>query len=170
MIENIERFRAELQTRAFPDGDPFEQRRVDVKQARAEERTASRVPEGAGGRHREGAGIEPVVHSAQNYLPLKVRIQVGYVDGSSVAATRIIEADQRREGKTALSADDAIPLPAPNQTVHPAGGVTAKALPVSERQLITEVGIELVFDAIGGHAFVPVTIVGTQQVRRLIFA
>src|SRR5436190_15103138 len=62
VIENIERFRAELQRLALPDGDPFEEGGVDVEQARAAERTASRVPEGAGSRHREGTGIEPVFH------------------------------------------------------------------------------------------------------------
>src|SRR6266487_2146323 len=130
----------------------------------------SRIAEGAGGRHREGAGIEPVVHSTRNYVPLKVRIQVGYVDGSSVAAAGIIEADQRRKGEAALSVEDPIPLPAPNQMVHPAGGATGKALPVSERQLIAEVRVELVFDAVGSHTFVPLAIVGTQKIRRLILA
>src|SRR5262249_24844254 len=106
VIENIERFRAKLQIQALPDGDPLEQGRVDVKQARTTERTASRVAVGAGSRHRKGAGIEPVVHSAQNDLPLEVRIQVGYVNGGSVAAAGIIEADLRREGKPALSVED----------------------------------------------------------------
>src|SRR5262249_54280166 len=170
MIENIEHFRAELQIHAFPDGNPLEQGRVDVKQARATERTPSRVAVGARSRHREGTGIEPAVHSARNYLPLKVWIQVGYVDGSSVAAAGIIEADQRRKGEAALSVEDPIPLPAPNQMVHPAGCATAKVLPVSERQLIAEVRVELVFDAVGSHASVPLAIVGTQEVRRLILA
>src|SRR2546428_6524686 len=63
VIENIERFRAELQRLALPDGDPLEERRVDVEQTRAAERAAPCVPEGSGSRHREGTGIKPVVHS-----------------------------------------------------------------------------------------------------------
>src|SRR5262249_14653994 len=63
VIENIERFGAELQRHALPDGNPLEQGSVDVEQARAAERTAPCVPEGAGSRHREGTGIEPLVHS-----------------------------------------------------------------------------------------------------------
>src|SRR5262249_13008083 len=62
VIENIERFRAELQRHALPHGDPLEQGSVDVKQARAAERTAPHVSEGASNRHLEGTGIEPVVH------------------------------------------------------------------------------------------------------------
>src|SRR2546426_12344421 len=62
-IEHIERFGAELQRLALPDGYPLEEGRVDAEQARAAERTASRVPEGSGGRHREGTGIKPVVDS-----------------------------------------------------------------------------------------------------------
>src|SRR5207244_6477137 len=127
-------------------------------------------PDRARRRRREGTGIEPVVYFAQYHRPFKVRIQVGYVDGSSVAGAGIIEPNQRREGETALSVEDPIPLPAPDQIVHPTAGVTAKALAVPERQLIAEVGIELVFQAVCGHAFVPVTIVGTGQVWRLIFA
>src|SRR5438067_4953220 len=153
VIQNIERLRAELQRLALPDRDPLEQGRVDIEQARAAERTASRVPERARSRHREGTGIEPVVYCAQNHRPFKVRIQVGYVDGSSVAGAGIIEPNQRREGETALSGEDPIPLPAPDQMVHPTAGTSAKALAVPERQLIAEVGIELVFQAVGGHAF-----------------
>src|SRR2546425_5142474 len=63
VIQNIERFRAELQRHALPDGDPLKQGRVEVEQARAAERTAPRVPEGAGKRHRESTGIKPVVHA-----------------------------------------------------------------------------------------------------------
>src|SRR2546427_4371646 len=63
VIQNIERFRAELQRYALPDGDPLKQGRVEVEQARAAERTAPRVPEGAGKRHRESTGIKPVVHA-----------------------------------------------------------------------------------------------------------
>src|SRR5882762_6362355 len=48
VIQNIERFRPELQSHALPNGDPFKQGRVDVEQARAAVRTASCVPEGAG--------------------------------------------------------------------------------------------------------------------------
>src|SRR5207247_4868821 len=40
VIQNIERFRAELQRHALPDGDPLKQGRVEVEQARAAERTA----------------------------------------------------------------------------------------------------------------------------------
>ena len=50
-IQNIERFRAELQRHALPDGNPLKQGRVDVEQARAAERTATRVAEAAGNRH-----------------------------------------------------------------------------------------------------------------------
>src|SRR5438132_8989208 len=63
VIQNIERFRAELQRHALPDGDPLKQGRVEVEQARAAEGTAPRVPEGAGKRHRESTGIKPVVHA-----------------------------------------------------------------------------------------------------------
>src|SRR5882762_8657588 len=61
-IQNIERFRAKLQSDVLPDGDPLEQGCVDVEQARAAEGTAPRVPESAGNRHLEGTGIEPAVH------------------------------------------------------------------------------------------------------------
>src|SRR5262249_16734001 len=149
----------ELQIRALPDGNPLEQGRVDVEEARAAERTASRVTEGAGSRHREGTGIEPVFYCPQNHLPLKVRVQVGYVDRSSVAGAGILEAKPRGEREPALSVEDPIPLPTPNQGVHPAGSATAKALSASERQLIAEVRVELVFNAVGGHALVPVAIV-----------
>src|SRR5262249_5652323 len=115
MIENIEHFRAELQIHAFPAGNPLEQGRVDVNQRRGTERSRSRVAGGARSRPLGGTAIEPAVHSARNFLPLKAWIQVGYVDGSSLGAVGIIEADQMRKGEAALSVEDPIPLPAPNQ-------------------------------------------------------
>src|SRR5881628_377038 len=67
VIENIERFRAELQRHALPDGDPLKKGRVEVEQARPAERTAPRVPESAGKRHRESTGIEPAFPSPYNH-------------------------------------------------------------------------------------------------------
>src|SRR5437867_7497376 len=48
VIQNIERFRAELQRHALPDGDPLKEGSVEVEQARPAEGTALRVPEGTG--------------------------------------------------------------------------------------------------------------------------
>src|SRR5262245_14190973 len=62
-IQNIERFGAELKRHALPDGDPLKQGSVDIKQARAAERTAPHVAEGAGNRHRESFRIEPLFRS-----------------------------------------------------------------------------------------------------------
>src|SRR5262249_30645581 len=118
----------------------------------------------------EGTGIEPVIHCPQNHRPLEVRIQVGYVDERSVAVAGTIEAGQRRGRKTALSGEDSIPLPASNDTVHPPAGGTGKSLAAPQRQLIAEVRVELVFEAVGGDASVQAAIVGTEKVRRLIFA
>src|SRR5215467_11888120 len=75
-IQNIERFRAELQRHALPDGNSLKQGRVDVEQARAAERTASHVAEGAGNRHRESFRIEPLFWSPQDHRSLEVRIPV----------------------------------------------------------------------------------------------
>src|SRR5262249_21193753 len=140
-------------------------------QARTAERTTPRVPESAGKRHRESAGVEPVIYSPGDHLPIEVRIYVGYVGWlRSVAGAGIIEANQRRERKSGLSAGDSIPLPAPNQMVQESAGATAKALPGPERQLVAEVRIELVCRVVGGDASVHLAIVGTtDKVRRLIF-
>src|SRR5262249_15950804 len=170
VIQNIKRFRAELQRHALPDRNPLNQGRVDVEPAPAAERTPSNVPERAGCRHREGTRIEPVFNRPQNHWALKVRTQVRYVDQRSVAGAGAIETDQRRERKSTLSGDDSIPLPAPNQTVHPPADAAAKALPAPERQLIAEVRIELVCEVVSGDTFVQMAIVGTEKVRRLVFA
>src|SRR5256885_11794399 len=75
-----------------------------------------------------------------------------------------------RDGKPALSSNDPIPLPAPNQAVYPPAGAAAKVLPGPERQLIAEIRVELVLEAVGGASLVQVAIVGTEKFRRLIFA
>src|SRR3989442_1545564 len=54
--------------------------------------------------------------------------------------------------------------------VQPPAGATTKALPAPKRQLIAEVRVELVFEAVGGGTFVQLAIVGTEKGRRLIFA
>ena len=64
-IENIERFRPELQRHALLDGDPLEQGSVDVEQGWAANRATPRVSEGAGNRHLVGTGIEPVYRCPQ---------------------------------------------------------------------------------------------------------
>src|SRR5262249_2841026 len=103
-IQNMERFHAELQLNALPDGDPLKQGCVDVEQARAAERTAPHVAEGAGNRHRESFRIEPLFRSPQDHRSLEVRIPVDDVGGlRSVAGAGIIEANQRRERKSRLS-------------------------------------------------------------------
>src|SRR5262249_24518155 len=161
----------ELQSYAFPDRDPFKQGSVDVEQARAAQNTTSCVPEGAGNRHRESARVEPAIHGPQDHRTFEVWIDVSYVGRlRSVTGAGIIEANKRRERKYGLGGHDPIPLLAPNQMVQQSAGVAAKVLPPSERQLIAEVRVELVLEAVGGDAFVQALIVGTtDKVRRLIF-
>src|SRR5437667_3140728 len=114
--------------------------------------------------------MKPEVHTTKKHRPLEVRSQVGYVDDTAVAGAGIIEAGERRDGKPALSGDDPIPLPAANQTVHPAAGAAAEAVSTPERQLIAEVRVELVLEAVSGDSLVQVAIVGTEKFGRLIFA
>src|SRR5207244_11801162 len=64
VIQNIERFRAELQSHALPAGAPLKQGRVEVEQSRAAERNAHRVPESAGKRRGESSGIKQLVTCA----------------------------------------------------------------------------------------------------------
>src|SRR5262249_19516730 len=125
--------------------------------------------EGAGNRHRESVGIEPVICCSQDHRPFEVRIPVGYVGWlRSLAGAGIIETNHWCERKSGLSSDDPIPLPAPDQTVQQSASATAKALSASERQLIAEIRVELVSGVIGGDPFIQAAIVRTDKVRRLI--
>src|SRR5215813_7218949 len=73
-IQHIERFRAELQRHALPDGNPFKEGRVDVEQTRTVERTAPHVAEAAGSRHRESTSVKPVLGGPKDHRSLEVRI------------------------------------------------------------------------------------------------
>src|SRR5713101_5258869 len=111
---------------------------------RATDRSARHVAEGPWSRQPESPRIPPVIRCPQNHRSLKVRIPVGCVGILGVAGPGNIGASQRRVGESALSLEDSIPLPAADQLVHEATGTIAEAPPAPKRQLIAEVGVELV--------------------------
>src|SRR5712691_10105132 len=143
VIQNIEHLRPQLQIQSLADSDPLEKRSVDADQTGAAELTPPRVAKGARNRHLEGPRIVPLIRRPQNHFPVEIRIPVGYIGVTPVACAGIIEANHRRHGEAALSVDDPIPLPAADHLVHPPADAASETLPVAERQLITEVRIQL---------------------------
>src|SRR5262249_48812106 len=144
VIENVECLGTELQIQSFIDSDLLEQRSIERIQARATERSTSHVPEGPLTRQHKGPRIVPLIRFPHDHISGKVRIPVRHVGLIVVAGSGSIGAGQRSEGKSALSSDDPIPLPAADQFVYNTSGAASEALSIPKRQLITEVTIELV--------------------------
>ncbi len=69
---------------------------------------------------------------------------IGHVGVVRIAGPGNVRADLGREGEAALGVDDSVPLPAADESVHPAAGAAGKPLSLSEWQLIGEIGVELV--------------------------
>ena len=149
VIENVEGFRPKLQTPLLIDAEPLEERGVYVEQARPYKRAARHVPEGPGQRHRERPGIKPMFHIPQNHLPLEVRIPVRRVGRIRVPGPGNFGANHRREGEATLRTDDAIPLPAADELIHPPAGAATEAMAAPERQRIADVSVKLVLEAAG---------------------
>ena len=71
------------------------------------------IPEGAGDRQQESAGIEPLLRSAQNHrFPLKAGFRLGTIGSERIPGSGTIRAGLRCERESALGREDAIPLPA----------------------------------------------------------
>src|SRR2546427_13301440 len=81
---------------------------------------------------------------------------MGRIDGHHVGIrTRVpvpgkIPARQRREGKTGLRSNDAIPLPAANHFIREPAGSVGPTLAPSKWQLISEIAAELMRDVEAG--------------------
>jgi hypothetical protein len=73
---------------------------------------------------------------SQNHLPAEVGVPVGHVGNPGVSVSGLIGANRRRNGKAAPRAEDAVPLPAADQFLHPAAGTAPKSLGASDRQII----------------------------------
>src|SRR6202140_3126456 len=114
--------------------------------------------------------IEKLVGLTQNHWPFEVAIPVGYVGWMGVARSGIIRANQRREREPTLSREDTVPLPASDQLVHDPAGAASEAPPAAKRQRGDEVRVETGGKAIRRRAPVQEEIVGTKDIRRLIFA
>jgi len=113
------------------------------------------------------AAFLELVHT-QNHLSFEVGIPVRRIRIAAVSVAGSVGANQRRNGKAALHTDDAIPLPVADQFFHPAGGPTTESFSGPKRQLIEEVGVELVVDTVGRNSLVELQIVPIQDNRRLI--
>src|SRR5581483_2104988 len=100
-------------------------------------------------------------------FPLKLGFKLG-TGIALIPGSGPIRADQRRYGEPSRRGKDTVPLPTADQLVHPAGSSAAEHLTVSERQLIAEVGVELVQEAEGGGSLVEPPVKAIQCRRRLI--
>src|SRR5437867_8117767 len=174
VIQNVEDLRPELQIQSLFQRNPFEERRIYVEVARSPELAAPDVSEGSGHRQQEGVGI--VVEAgllellySQNRVSFEVGIQAWSIGkAAGVPRTGPIRADLRRNRKAAIGYKDAVPLPTADQLVHPTRSSAAERLAVSERQLIAEVGAELVQEAEGGGSLVEPPVKAIQRCGSLI--
>src|SRR5262249_39263340 len=98
--------------------------------------------------------VEPLVHPADLYRSMKIRIVVGPVRIECVAITGPIRPDQRRDRKSAQESHDAVQLPAANQLVCDAVQAVAKELTLPKEQLITEAAASLMPKVQRGSAVV----------------
>src|ERR1019366_9123810 len=87
-------------------------------------------------RQNEGIRIEPLVRALQQDGPRKGRIQGRPVGISGIPISGAVRADLRREWEAAQQRSDSIELPAADQLVSEAPGVTEPVLALAERQLI----------------------------------
>src|SRR5205807_8219694 len=107
------------------------------------------VAEGSRQRQQEGVGIVIAAGPlellfSENRVSFEVGIPAWPIGkATSVSRTGPIRANLRRNGKAAIGYKDAVPLPTADQLVHPTRS-SAESLAVPERQLIAEVGAELV--------------------------
>ena len=85
-----------------------------------------------------------------------------------VAVAAPVGANHRHNGKAAVHGDDAIPLPVADHFFDPAAGAGGESLSIPKRQLIKEVGAELVCDAVGRNYLAEVQGVPAQDRPRLI--
>jgi len=170
LIENVEELGPKLQGPLLADLELLEKWGVHVDQPRASECSARNIAERPGKRDQERVGVEPLIGFSQYYRPAKVRIPIGDVDGIGVARARNIGANQRCEWEAALSRNDPVPLPSADQLIRHSSGAACEALPAPKRQLIAEVAIELVVEAVGGGPSVQREIIGAEDVRGFVFA
>src|SRR5215471_16948871 len=112
MIEDVESLRPELERSFFIDPELLEQRRVEIGQPRSAELSTPDVPESPGGWHKKSSRIEPLIRLAQNHRSVKVGIPVWQIRILGVSASGSVRANKRRERKTTLDSEVAIPLPA----------------------------------------------------------
>src|SRR5262249_14866703 len=103
------------------------------------------------------AGLLEPIHS-QNRVSLEVGIPAWPIGIASVPAPRPIRANLRCYREAAIHGKDVVPLPAPNQLLHQAARSAAERFAVPERQLIAEVGAELVQQAEGSGPLVEVPV------------
>src|SRR5262249_28632467 len=101
---------------------------------------------------------------SQNRVSVEIGIQVWPVrKATRIPRSRPIRANLRRDGKAAIGYKDVVPLPTADQLVHPTCSSAAERFAVPERQLIAEVGAELVQQAEGGGALVAPPIKAIQD-------
>src|SRR5207247_5867089 len=114
------------------------------------------------------AGLLELLYS-QNRVSFEVGIQAWSIGkATGVPRTGLIRANLRRNGKAAIGYKDAVPLPTADQLVHPTRSSTAERLAVPDRQLIAEVGAELVQEAEGGGCLVEPPVKAVQDRGSLI--
>src|SRR2546428_7041329 len=77
-------------------------------------------------------------------------------------------ATRGQSGTPAVVHKDPVPRPAADQLVHPTRSSTAERLAVPDRQLIAEVGAELVQEAEGGGSLVEPPVKAIQDRRSFI--
>src|SRR5690348_6137 len=93
---------------------------------------------------------------------MEIRIPVGHIRLIGVAGAGSIRSGQRRERETTLPVDDSVPLPAADQLLDEAGGI------VPELQLVTEVSVELMREAIGRDSAVQLPMIRAEDIRRFV--
>src|SRR5262249_54720647 len=107
---------------------------------------------------------------SQNHRSAEGWISIWDVWVIGIAGPGNVRADLRREGESALGVEDSVPLPAADEFVHPTAGAAGEPLPLSEWQLVREIGVERVPETEGRDAPAEGEIVGIQCRLRLIRA
>src|SRR5207245_2641720 len=145
MVQDIEKFRAELQPVPLRYRERLIDRKVPVKRTRTEHgsisEVARRVRRGSGERRR----VEPQVQTRDRY-----RLGTSKVIGARVTLARVqgIAGNIDRHGAPALTADDARHVPAAQQYI---GRAAARhpAAAASKGQLVHYIGCEPLAQVVG---------------------
>ena len=112
MIEDIEKFSAELQRRLFVNRSVLEQGEVDVGKTGPPQRPPAQISVGSGRWQRERIRIEPLARIARDDSTRKGCVDVRPIRVPHVAVPGSIRANQRGERETGEKCSDSVQLPA----------------------------------------------------------